>query len=282
MNGERISLAISTCPNDTFAFHAILKHKIDLLGLKFDIQLLDIQQLNDGLFGGQFDIAKSSFHAAVLLAAETFVLPAGSAMGFGVGPLLLAAQADTCPGSAENQITLCPGRHTTATLLFQMFYANQTRIKQTVFSEIMPALKNRSADFGVCIHEGRFTYQNQGLALVEDLGMRWESTTDCPLPLGGLLARRSIQPEKLKIASTVIRRSIEYGINNRGQTLPTMRQYSQELDDDVIFQHVDLYVNDWTVDLGQVGRAALRRFATEANRIGISPRDGIAMEVFEF
>ncbi len=281
MNGKRISLAISTCPNDTFAFHAILKHKIDLHGLEFDIQLLDIQQLNDGLFGGQFDIAKSSFHAAVLLASETIVLPAGSAIGFGVGPLLLAAQADSCPGSAENQVTLCPGRHTTATLLFQMFYANQTRIKQTVFSEIMPALINRSADFGVCIHEGRFTYRDLGLALVEDLGMRWELKTDCPLPLGGILARRAIQPEKLKTALTVIRHSIEYGLKNRDETLSTMRQYAQELDDDVMFQHVDLYVNDWTVDLGQTGRAALHRFATEANRIGISARDGTLMEVFE-
>ena len=195
----KINLAISTCPNDTFAFHAIMENQVDLLGLDFDIRLLDIQQLNDGLFGGQFDVAKASFHAAALLTDQTVVLPSGSALGFGVGPLLLAAQPKMNPDQTTDlpRTVLCPGEHTTATMLFKIFYADainlgKVTLKQTLFSEIMPELENSTADFGVCIHEGRFTWEDAGLDCVEDLGTRWEAETESPLPLGGILANRNL------------------------------------------------------------------------------------------
>ena len=267
---EKVALAISTCPNDTFAFHAILNRKIDLRGLEFDIQLLDIQQLNDGLFSGKFDVAKASFHAAILLADQTVILPVGAALGFGVGPLLLSAEANTAPGSAASQLTLCPGQHTTAALLFNLFFPNTTRIEHTIFSDIMPALMEKRADFGVCIHEGRFTYEESGLHCVADLGTRWEQQFDCPLPLGGIIARRSVDSATLETVVEVIRDSIQYGLQHREETLATMREHAQELADDVIFQHVDLYVNDWTLDLGGVGRRALHQLASAAQRIGIS------------
>jgi 1,4-dihydroxy-6-naphthoate synthase len=166
-----IRLGISTCPNDTFAFHGLLTRAVDWRGLDFEVDLLDIEQLNERLLQDDFDVGKGSFHAALAVAERVVVLPTGSALGFGVGPLLLAASPDTAPRDAA-QLTLCPGRHTTAALLFALFHPRSTRVEQVVFSEIMPRLQARSADFGVCIHEGRFTWQQQGLALVEDLGTR--------------------------------------------------------------------------------------------------------------
>ncbi len=252
----RIQLGISTCPNDTFAFHGILTRAVDTRGLAFDVELLDIEELNRGLFAGKFDVAKTSFHAALKLASETVVLRVGSALGFGVGPLLLASKADTVPAQ-HSQLTLCPGENTTAALLFELFYPHTTRVEQTVFSDIMPRLVRSEADFGVCIHEGRFTWQDQGLSLVEDLGSRWETETESPLPLGGLVARRSLGAETTGVVESVILDSIRYALSDRDAALPTMRQYAQEFDDEVLMQHVELYVNDWTCDLGSIGRAAL-------------------------
>ncbi len=268
MSTTNIRLGISTCPNDTFAFHALMNRLVDWRGLNFEVQLLDIQELNNRLFLGEFDVAKASFHAALHLADRMVVLPSGSALGFGVGPLLLAAQPNTRPTSAD-QVTLCPGQLTTATLLFQLFHPHTTRLEQVVFSEIMPALKSRNADFGVCIHEGRFTWQDEGLHLVEDLGTRWESTTHCPLPLGGILAAKSLGHETLSNVQAVIRDSLQYAQTHRESTLPTMRKHAQEFNDHVLMQHVDLYVNDWTIDLGEVGRNALRELSDRALSIGL-------------
>jgi 1,4-dihydroxy-6-naphthoate synthase len=283
-----LRLAISTCPNDTFAFHAILNRKIDFQGLEFEIELLDIEQLNLGLMRGEFDIAKASFHAALLLTDSTLVLPAGSALGFGVGPLLLAASAEGKPEDlqASATVTLCPGEYTTATLLFKMFYArelheNRTKLKQVVFSEIMPALQMKQVDFGVCIHEGRFTWHSQGLHLVEDLGMRWQQVTGQPLPLGGVLGRRSVGHDRLQIAGKVIRNSIEYALQNREETVTTMRRYAQELQDEILFQHVDLYVNQWTIDLGLTGRNALKALHQQAVLARIVKPAGKPLEVVE-
>jgi len=276
VDSNLIRLAISTCPNDTFAFHGLLNKKVDWLGLEFDTQLLDIQQLNDGLFNDQFDVAKASFHAAALLSDRTVVLPSGSALGFGVGPLLLAAKPNTIPGDASiaTSKTLCPGRNTTAAMLFQLFYgdaigAGSTCVEQRIFSEIMPALQAGEADFGVCIHEGRFTWQEEGLSLVEDLGTRWESETDSPLPLGGILARRNLSDETIGRVQSVIQSSIEYGLANRDETLTTMKKYAQEFSDEVLFSHVDLYVNQWTVELGDVGTRALKKLSSKAIECGL-------------
>ena len=285
-----IELAISTCPNDTFAFHAILEKKIDLRGLKFNTQLLDIQQLNEGLFADRFDVAKASFHAAALLTDKTVVLPSGSALGFGVGPLLLASREnhnpDQPPNSNAPAIVLCPGAHTTATMLFRIFYADaiaskKVKLQQTLFSEIMPTLQAGKADFGVCIHEGRFTYADQGLHCVEDLGTRWEQQTQSPLPLGGILARRTLDAETISLVQSVINASVQYGKSHPDETLPTLRKHAQEFSDEVLLEHVRLYVNEWTVDLGTVGRAALKRMSDEARVSGIIAPGAVDMEVWD-
>lgn len=263
-----IRLGISTCPNDTFAFHALLTRQVDWRGLDFQVELLDIQQLNDRLMSGDFDVAKASFHAALLLAQRYLVLPSGSALGFGVGPLLLAA-ADVGPPRHSGQVALCPGQHTTAALLFRLFHANTATVQHVVFSQIMPRLQQRQADFGVCIHEGRFTWQEQGLSLVEDLGTRWEQATGCPLPLGGIIARRDLPDETLADVQAVIRDSIRFALADRAAALPTMRHYAQEFDDGVLMSHVDLYVNRWTEELGQTGSQALAELAAQARRVGL-------------
>jgi 1,4-dihydroxy-6-naphthoate synthase len=283
-----IHLGISTCPNDTFTFHAILERQVDLRGLTFEVELLDVEELNRRLFAGDFDVAKASFHAALLLAGDLGVLPVGSALGFGVGPLLLGSRTSGAPsaphqgatGSAQHRI-LCPGEHTTATLLYKLFHPDQGSIEQVVFSDIMPALQTGEADFGVCIHEGRFTWREHGLALVEDLGEVWERTTATPLPLGGILARSRLPADTIDAITRVLADSLAYALANRQETVSTMRRYAQELTEDVMFQHVDLYVNEWTADLGETGRAALAMLSQHAARLGLVPAGTPPLQVFE-
>jgi 1,4-dihydroxy-6-naphthoate synthase len=266
---QRIRLGISTCPNDTFAFHGLLTRAVDWRGLDFQVELLDVETLNERLLAGDFDVCKASFHAALLAADSVVVLPSGSALGFGVGPLLLAAEPGTRPSHA-GQFTLCPGRHTTASLLFDLFYPRTTRVEQVVFSEIMPRLTARTADFGVCIHEGRFTWEAHGLALVEDLGTRWETETGCPLPLGGIVASRQLSGATIATVQRVIYDSLALALRDRSAALPTMRAHAQEFDDRVLMQHVDLYVNDWTLDLGAIGAKALDELSTRAASLGLA------------
>ncbi len=263
-----IRLGISTCPNDTFAFHGLLTRAVDWRGLRFEVDLLDIEQLNERLLGGGFDVGKTSFHAALHLADDHVVLPSGSALGFGVGPLLLAAAAGTTPEDTS-QLTLCPGRHTTAALLFALFHPNTTRVEHAIFSDIMPRLERGEADFGVCIHEGRFTWQQRGLGLVEDLGSRWEQETGCPLPLGGIVASSRLPDEAIRAVQQVIADSLRFALADRQAALPTMRRYAQEFDDRVLMQHVDLYVNAWTLDLGIEGTRALDELSARAASIGL-------------
>lgn len=290
-------LGISTCPNDTFAFAALLEGRVETGGFEFVIDLLDIDELNQGLLGGRFDVLKASFHAALLATEETVVLPVGSALGFGVGPLLLSARPGTrpgtrsesgdhaegasngsttlCPGEhtltlcpGEHTLTLCPGEHTTAKLLFDLFYPDTTRIEHVVFSEIMPRLSEGTADFGVCIHEGRFTYEELGLFCVEDLGERWEATTASPLPLGGLLMRSRHSESTIQRVSDVISESLRIASDNPDTALPAMRRYAQSMNDAVLMQHVDLYVNKWTHSLGDVGASALEKLSEMAKKAG--------------
>jgi 1,4-dihydroxy-6-naphthoate synthase len=262
-----IRLGISTCPNDTFAFHGLLTRAVDWQGLDFEVELLDIEQLNSRMLRGEFDACKVSFAAALGMARDVVVLPSGSALGFGVGPLLLAAEAETQPAHAS-QVTLCPGTHTTAALLFDLFHPRSTRVEQALFSEIMPRLVARTADFGVCIHEGRFTWESHGLHLVEDLGSRWEAETGCPLPLGGIVASRRLPAEVTAAVQRVIHASLKLALADPAAPLPTMRRHAQEFDDRVLMQHVDLYVNDWTVDLGDAGRRALDELSARAAAAG--------------
>ena len=254
----RYRLGISTCPNDTFMFHALLTGRVHCEGFDLDIELLDVQQLNEGLARGDYAFSKASCFGAMLLRERYELCGAGAALGYGVGPLVLARKGAP-PLSAEAKV-LAPGSMTTAWMLFRHFFPQATSISHVVFSEIMPALERGEADYGIVIHEGRFTYQESGLSLVADLGALWEEKYNVPLPLGCIVADRTLPMEHRKAVTSAIRRSIEYAYAHREETLPTMRRYAQELGDEVIWKHVELYVNEWSLDLGSKGGEAFAIF----------------------
>jgi len=275
---KRLRLGISPCPNDTFAFHGLLARRVPTPGLELEFDLLDVEELNHRFARGEFDAAKCSFHAALRLAESSVVLPAGSAIGFGVGPVLIGRTPGAkIPSDAR---VLCPGEWTTAHLLYRLFHPDLGRVEQVVFSEILPRLERGEADFGVCIHEARFTFAARGLALVEDLGATWEARTGCPLPLGGVLAQRELGSDTLARLARAIRLSIEYARGHRIEALATMRRHAQEMEDDVLWKHVEIYVNDATIDLGPVGTRALAELARRAGESGLLPRGTAPLEVF--
>ncbi len=265
----QLRVGLSTCPNDTFAFHGILERRVDMRGLDVEAELLDVQQLNDGLFADRYDVSKASFHAALLLADRYDVLGAGAALGFGVGPLLVAARPGVSP--APGMRVVCPGRTTTATLLYHCLHPGQGDVSQTVFSDIGGDLREGRADLGVLIHEGRLTYRRDGLLLVEDLGATFEQMAAAPVPLGGILASRALPDGVAATFAAVLRDSIAYGWANRAETLETIRRYAQELDEDVIWPYVELYVNEHTVDLGSEGARALTVLEQTAREAGVVP-----------
>lgn len=286
----KLALAISPCPNDTFAFHGLLTRAIDVVldsgeRVELEIELHDIEELNRGLLAGRWQVAKASFAAALELGARARVLRVGSALGFGVGPLLLAppnAREDGARDAAKisrSARVLAPGAHTTANLLLRLFHPGVANVEHVVFSEILPKLARREADFGVCIHEGRFTYERYGLTLVEDLGATWEASARSPLPLGGIVARDTLTDDVLRALERAIRASLDLASREPAAALRTMREHAREGDDAAAWKHVELYVNEWTRDLGATGTRALAELASRARAAGLSREHG-ALRVF--
>jgi 1,4-dihydroxy-6-naphthoate synthase len=267
---QRLKLGISPCPNDTFAFHGLLSGAVRPRGIELEIELADVEQLNRRLLRGEFDAAKASFALALQATGELGVLPAGAALGYGVGPVVLASADASAPVGRAAPRVLAPGEHTTAALLWKLFHRERVELEHVVFSAIMPALARGEADFGVCIHEGRFTYPAWGLRLVEDLGARWESAEHSPLPLGGILARKRLAPEHLAALTEAIRASIAVARAEPQAALATMRAHAQEQSDEVLWKHVELYVTAETVALSPAGREALMRLAQRARAVGVA------------
>jgi len=273
VNERRVRLGISPCPNDTFAFHGLLTGAVRPRGFEIALELHDIQALNDGFAAGRYDAAKVSFAAALAWGDTSVVLHAGSALGFGVGPLLLARRGAPALNVGSGDIrVLCPGEHTTAHLLYRLFHGDVGRVEHVVFSEILGTLERGEADYGVCIHEGRFTYASHGLTLVEDLGATWESRMHVPLPLGGIVAQKSLGGSVIVELEAAIRASLDLARAEPDAALATMRRHARELDEAVIRAHVDLYVNEWTRDLGPVGTNALRVLSHAAREAGFVAR----------
>ena len=266
MSRKGVRVGISPCPNDTFVFHALLVGAIVPRGFDLEMQLCDVQELNQRFAAGDLDASKVSF-AAALGMDDVVVLRTGAALGFGVGPLLLARQG--APPLAEARI-LCPGAATTAHLLYRMFHPGEGRVEHVVFSDILPALASGRADYGVCIHEGRFTYERHGLVRVEDLGETWERATRRPLPLGGIVARASLGAAMLRELDRAIRASLDHARVHADEAFATARAHAVELDEDVLRAHVELYVNAWTRDLGDDGEAALGELSRRARAAGFA------------
>lgn len=251
-----LSIAYSPCPNDTFIFDALAHQKIDTEGLTFDIIHGDVETLNREAMDGKYDITKLSYHAFAFMSNHYQLLTAGSALGRGCGPLMISK--DEIPRS---KIEFCligiPGRLTTANFLMTLAFPEAATKKEMVFNEIENALLNDAIDIGLIIHENRFTYIHKGLKKIIDLGEWWEKKYQLPIPLGGIVTRRDFEPElQLKI-NRVVRRSVEFALANPAQTMQYVRDNAQEMDEQVMQQHIALYVNDFSVDLGEEGKAAI-------------------------
>jgi 1,4-dihydroxy-6-naphthoate synthase len=268
---KKLSLGFSPCPNDTFIFDALIHHKIDTEGLEFDVFFDDVETLNKKALQGELDITKLSFHAFVHVIDKYVLLDAGSALGFGVGPLLISKTAYT-PEEVKSQPSLSvgiPGNYTTANFLLGIAFPELQHKKELVFSAIEESLLNQELDLGVIIHENRFTYAQKGLHKIMDLGDYWEQQTDMPIPLGGIMMKRNIDVETQITVNRLIRKSVEFAFENPEASSDFVRQHAQELDESVRKQHIDLYVNKYSVDLGDLGKKAIRVLFEKGHSVGL-------------
>ncbi len=253
----RLTLGISPCPNDTFIFDALANGAIPTGDLRFDVVLEDVQTLNDWARAGRLDVSKVSYGVVPAILREYAVLEAGGALGRGVGPLRVA-RPGAGPFRPERATVAIPGRDTTAHLLFSLAHPSAARKRFLVFSAIEDAVLRGEVDAGVLIHEGRFTYEAKGLARLQDLGEYWERTTGAPIPLGGIVARRSLPPAVRREVDRLVRASLEHANARRPALSAWVRAHAQEMDDDVMRRHVELYVNEFSLGLGEAGRRAVR------------------------
>jgi 1,4-dihydroxy-6-naphthoate synthase len=266
-----LTLGFSPCPNDTFIFDALIHEKIDTEGLHFEVQLGDVEQLNQKAFRQELDITKLSYHAYAHLLPHYALLHSGSALGNNCGPLLIA-KTDLNTANLSNKSIAIPGKYTTANFLLSLAFPEAQQKKELLFSEIEQAVLEGQVDAGLIIHENRFTYQDKGLVKLLDLGEWWENNTRLPIPLGGIVVKREHPVELQQRIDRVLRRSIEYAFAHPESSLPYVRLHAQEMDTAVMKQHIDLYVNDYSVDLGAKGRAAVQYlFDTAAARGIIEP-----------
>lgn len=253
----KLTLGFSPCPNDTFIFDALVNKKLDTGGLDFEVFLEDVQTLNQWALAGRMDISKISYGVLPLLLKEYGLLNSGGALGKGVGPLLISNGA--FPLSAIHDKTIAiPGENTTAHLLFSLAFPGVKKKVFKVFNEIEDAVLSKEADAGVIIHENRFTYQLRGLHKLMDLGEYWEQTTHAPIPLGGIVMKRSLNPALVRQIDDLIRKSVEYAfLHHHKQLTAYVLQHAQEMSAEVMQQHIGLYVNQFSVDLGEEGKKAV-------------------------
>jgi 1,4-dihydroxy-6-naphthoate synthase len=268
----KLSLAFSPCPNDCFMFDAIVNRRIDLDGLDFAVTLADIEGLNHAAFAGGPDVSKLSFHAYAYCADRYVLLDAGSALGRSCGPLLISRRPISREEVEMGYLSVAiPGKYTTANLLCGLAFPAVTNKTEVLFSEIEPALVAGRFDAGVIIHENRFTYQARGLRKIVDLGEFWETETGAPIPLGGIVVKRELSDDVKRAVQRVMRRSVEYAFANRDASLPYVRAHAQEMSEQVMYQHIDLYVNEYSVDLGDEGRRAVQILFDRARTAGVVP-----------
>jgi len=291
----KLTLGFSPCPNDTFIFDALIHHKIDTEGLEFEVFYEDVETLNQKAFRGELDITKLSYHAFAYIVNKYVLLDAGSALGFGVGPMLIFKPPiekfafDTVQTKFENEEFTSvrtktnmtsllskskigiPGKYTTANFLLSLAFPDAINKIEMVFSEIENALLNDEIDFGLIIHENRFTYQDKGLRKVIDLGEYWEQRTGCAIPLGGIVANRKLPLEVQHKINRVLKRSVEFAFANPKSGLEFIRSHAQEMSEEVMYKHIELYVNKYSLDLGEEGRKAINLLFDTAREKGIIP-----------
>jgi 1,4-dihydroxy-6-naphthoate synthase len=279
---SKLTLGFSPCPNDTFIFDALIHHKIDTEGLEFEVFYDDVETLNQKAMRGELDITKLSYHAFAYVADKYVLLDAGSALGFGVGPLLISdfeiSISDLEKGQIVNRKSQVvnptigiPGKYTTANFLLGLAFPNATNKVELVFSDIENAVLDGRIDIGLIIHENRFTYQDKGLKKIIDLGDYWEQQTGCPIPLGGIVANRALPVDMQYKINRVLRRSVEFAFDNPKSGLDFIRSHAQEMSEEVMYKHIELYVNKYSVDLGTEGKKAVKLLFDTAREKKIIP-----------
>jgi 1,4-dihydroxy-6-naphthoate synthase len=272
----KLTLGFSPCPNDTFIFDALIHHKIDTEGLEFEVFYDDVETLNQKAMRGQLDITKLSYHAFAYVANQYVLLDAGSALGFGVGPMLISKKD---PEVLREQLTTqntsltigIPGKYTTANFLLSLAFPNAINKQELVFSDIENALLEERIDVGLIIHENRFTYQDKGLKKIMDLGDYWEKQTGLAIPLGGIVANRNLPEDVQHKVNRVLRRSVEFAFANPKSGLEFIRSHAQEMSEEVMYKHIDLYVNQYSLDLGEEGKKAIQLLFDTAKEKGVIP-----------
>lgn len=252
----KLKIAFSPCPNDTFIFDALINQKIDTEGFEFETVLQDVQALNQNALNGEFDIAKVSYGAYASLADNYIILNSGSALGFGVGPLLISNK-ELKGIDVNSSIVAIPGENTTAHFLFSTAYPEANQKIFLRYDEIEHFVLSGKG-LGVIIHENRFTYQDKRLHKIIDLGEFWEKATGCPIPLGGIVINRKYENQVQSKIDELIKKSIEFAFSNYPNLTPFVTSNAQEMSEEVMRKHIDLYVNQYSLGLGEVGKDAIK------------------------
>lgn len=264
---KKLKLSFSTCPNDTFMFHGLVSNKIET-EFEFETMLTDIEDLNKMALNHENDITKISFSALGNLLDEYVLLRSGAALGRGCGPVVVAKDKEKFNNLSSVKIAI-PGINTTAALLIRLYGGSDLELVSMPFYEIMPSVEKGDVDLGVIIHEGRFTYQHFGLIQCLDLGQWWEDYSGLPIPLGGIAAKRSLGKEVIKEIENKLSESIKSAFENPLESKEYIKKYAQEMDDKVIDEHIKLYVNNFSIDLGEEGEKAVKKLFNEACEKGI-------------
>jgi 1,4-dihydroxy-6-naphthoate synthase len=265
---QTLTLGFSPCPNDTFIFDALVHGRIDTGDLNFEVVMEDVEALNKMAAAVQLDITKLSYHAFAHLTESYQLLRSGSALGHGCGPLLISRQPMSESEINQARIAI-PGEMTTANFLLSVAYPKAQHKEAILFSDIEEKVLDGTFDAGLIIHENRFTYEQKGLHKIIDLGEYWENLTWLPIPLGGIVIKRSLPEMLKKQVSDIIADSVRYAFANKADSLPYTRAHAQEMEDHVMQQHIDLYVNDYSVDLGEKGETAVLRLMQSAQEKGL-------------
>lgn len=271
------TLGFSPCPNDCFIFDALVHKKIDTQGIDFIIVMEDVEALNTKAFKQELDITKLSYHAFLYLTNHYALLNSGSALGFNCGPLLVKDSNHKIENLNEAIIAI-PGKYTTANFLLSLAYPKSTNKKEMLFSDIEEAVLSHKVDAGLLIHENRFTYQQKGLEKIIDLGEFWETLIHAPIPLGGIVVKKSVDISLQKTIDNLIKQSVEFAFANPESCMPFVKQHAQEMREDVMKKHIALYVNDFSIDLGIIGKNAIQLLFDKAVETGLI--DGQMPQIF--
>ncbi len=273
---QKLTLGFSPCPNDTFMFYPLVHNLVDTGGLAYQERLEDVETLNQLALKGELDISKVSYHALGQIRDQYALLRSGSALGRGCGPLLVAAD-NIDPTDLHGRAIAVPGRYTTALLLLRLFDPALHNFIVMPFNEIMDAVLKGHVDAGLIIHESRFTYQGFGLHKLLDLGEWWEGETNLPLPLGGIVARRSLGAETITAVERALRGGVEYARTHPGEATRYIGEHAQEMSPEVCASHIDLYVNDFSSDLGDEGIRAISTLLRCAEQAGLIPPSSVPL-----